>query len=276
METYPTRRTTLKAETPDGKSKDRYEDYYIRAVSNAVDILDLIGQGSEPVSLARVAEFIGQSKSSVFRILCTLEHKGLLERRPGDVYAVPNPGFSLRSNQILVKLKSLAEPLMREVGKEFRETVSLAFLFENHIEVVAVIDSPQRIRMYNVVGGIIPPHASSVGKCIVAHQTEDRREHLVTAYGIQAFTPQTIIDPTALDEEFARVREQGFAVDREESAPDGCCFGAPVWTSRNDVRAAVSLSLPKVRLADESKIIESVQRTARLISERHSRDHSQQ
>ena len=267
METHSTDENSLNAESS-GKPKDRYEDYYIRAVSNAIDILGFVGQSPEPLSLVRVAELIGQSKSSVFRILCTLEHKGLLERRPGDVYALSNPGFSLRSNQALVKLKSVAEPLMRDLGREFRETVSLAFLFENHIEVVAVVDSPQRIRMYNVVGGIIPPHASSVGKCIVAHQTEERREHLVTAYGIQSITPQTITDPTELDNEFQRVRNRGFAVDREESAPHGCCFGAPIWAPRDSVGAALSLSLPKVRLVDEAKIIEAVRRTTRTISER--------
>ncbi len=267
MQTHPAGGHPLSAESSD-KPKDRYEDYYIRTVSNAIDILELVSQSPEPISMARVAEFIGQSKSSVFRILCTLEHKGLLERRPGDVYALSNSGFSLKSNQSLVKLKCVAEPLMRDLGREFRETVSLAFLFENHIEVVAVVDSPQRIRMYNVVGGIIPPHASSVGKCIVAHQTEARREHLVTTYGIHAFTSQTIVDATELDEEFRRVRQQGFAVDREESAPDGCCFGAPIWTSRDHADAALSLSLPKVRLSDESKIIESLRRTARLVSER--------
>lgn len=250
------------------KQRGRTEDYLIRAVSNAIDILELISQSTEPLSLVRIAEFIGQSKSSVFRILCTLEHKGLIERQPGDVYTLSIFfGFSLKSNQSLLKLKRVAEPFMRDLGKEFRETVSLAFLFENHIEVVSVVDSPQRIRMYNVVGGIIPPHASSVGKCIVAHQTEARREHLLAAYGIQPFTPHTIVEPTELDEEFGRVRQQGFGVDREESALDGCCFGAPIWTTRDHVGAALSISLPKVRLSDEAKIVESLQRTAQLVSE---------
>ena len=246
--------------------KDRRGDYFIRAVGNAIDILHLISQSSEPVSLVKVTETIGQSKSSVFRILCTLERKGLLERRPGDLYVLSGAGFSLKSDRLLVRLKRVAEPLMRDLSKEFRETVSLAFLFENHIEVVAVVDSPQRIRMYNVLGGIIPPHASSVGKCIVAHQPEPQREHLLTTYGICAFTPRTITDSALLDEEFRCVRDRGFAVDREESTTDGCCFGAPIWTSADRVGAAISLSLPKVRLTGEQKIVDAVRRTAQAIS----------
>jgi DNA-binding IclR family transcriptional regulator len=256
---------------PANKPKDRQENYFIRAVGNAIDILEFIGQSPEPVSLARVTGVIGQSKSSIFRILCTLERKGLIERRLGDLYALSGSGFSLRSDRLLVRLKHVAEPLMRDLGKEFRETVSLAFLFENHIEVVAVVDSPQRIRMYNILGGVIPPHASSVGKCIIAYQPEPRREHLLTAYGICAFTPRTITDAALLDEEFRRIRERGYAMDREESTPDGCCFGAPVWLSAERVGAALSMSLPKARLTDEPKIIDAVRRTAQSISVQISR-----
>src|SRR5574341_1041703 len=90
--------------------------------------------------------------------------------------------------------KQIAMPCMKELSREFRETVSLAFLFENHIEVVEVVESPQKVQMGNVVGGVIPPHASSLGKSITAHQPEGRREKLLRAYGICQFTPGTITD----------------------------------------------------------------------------------
>ena len=250
------------------KPKVRQEEYFIRAVGNAIDIIELLSQSTEAVSLLHVTEAVGQSKSSVFRILCTLENKGLIERRPGDLYVLSRSGFSLQSDRLLDRLKHAAQSPMRDLSREFRETVSLAFLRQNHIEIVEVIDSPQRIRMYNVVGGLIPPYASSVGKCIAAHQPETLREHLLTAYGLHAFTPRTITDAALLDEEFRRVREQGYAVDREESTTGGYCFGAPVWVSAERVAAALSLSLPEARLADERKLVDAVRRTARTISER--------
>jgi DNA-binding IclR family transcriptional regulator len=241
--------------------------YFIRAVGNAIDILEQISSSTEPVSLSEITDRVGQSKSSVFRILCTLEQKGLLERRPGDLFALSQSGFAFKSNQSLARLLRVAQPFLRDLNREFRETISLAFLLENHIEAVAVIDSPQRVRVFNVVGGIIPPHASSVGKCIVAHQPESLREFLLAAYGVHRFTSETIIDAASLDDQFRQVREQGFAVDREESAMGGICFGAPIWTSTNRVGAALSLSLPKDRATDEQKLIDAVRRTAKAISD---------
>lgn len=108
---------------------------------------------------------------------------------------------------------------------------------------------------------------SSLGKCIVVHQPETVREHLLTAYGLHSFTPHTITDAALFDQELCRVREQGYAIDREESTTGGCCFGAPIWTSPGRAGAALSLSLPKDRATDEQKIVDAVRRTAQSISE---------
>jgi DNA-binding IclR family transcriptional regulator len=245
----------------------RREEYFIRAVGNAIDLIEFLSRSAQPVSLMQLTEAIGQSKSSVFRILCTLEKKGLVERRPGDLFVLSRAGSSLQTVWLIEKVKRVAQPGMRELSREFRETVSLAFLRENHIEIVEVIDSPQRIRMYNVLGGIIPPYASSVGKCITAHQPEALREHLLTTYGLHPFTPRTITDASLLEDEFRRVREQGYAADREESTAGGYCFGAPIWVSPTHVAAALSISLPEARLTDERRIVDAVRRTARSISD---------
>jgi len=250
------------------KPKDERGPYFVQVVGKALDIIELVGQSVEPLSLAQIARAVRQSKSSVFRVLCTLERKGILVRKPGDLYAATHAANAATSHQSVGKLLRVAEPAMRELAREFRETVSMAVLFENHIGVVAVTDSPQKIRMGNVVGGLIPPYASSLGKCITAHQTEAIRDHLLRTYGINPFTPNTITDEAQLDEEYRRVREQGFAVDREESTLYGCCFAAPIWTSPDRVTAAISVSFPKARLCEEEVILNAVRGAAEAISGR--------
>jgi IclR family acetate operon transcriptional repressor len=117
--------------------------------------------------------------------------------------------------------------------------------------------------MSNIVGHILPPNASSLGKVITAFQSEERREKLLRSYGIYRFTEQTITDRTELDREFARVRAQEFAVDLEESVADGHCFAVPIFGSAGDVGAAISVSLPKARVidADHRKSILAALRT---------------
>jgi DNA-binding IclR family transcriptional regulator len=112
------------------------------------------------------------------------------------------------------------------------------------------VESPQLIRMSNIVGHILPPNASSLGKIITAFQTEERREKLLRSYGIYRFTEHSITNRTELDQEFARVRQQKFGVDLEESVCDGQCFGVPIFDGGGAVGAAISASLPKIRVVD--------------------------
>src|SRR5262249_29613037 len=151
--------------------------------------------------------------SSVFRILRTLEIAGYLERVDGERFSLARS--ATMANQLATRVIETARPLMRQLSQEFRETISLAFLFENHIEVVAVIDSPHRVSMANEVGGLIPPHASSLGKCISAFQEDTRREKLLRSFGLVAFTNHTIVEERALVKDLELVRSQGYAKDME-------------------------------------------------------------
>ena len=142
---------------------------------------------------------------------------------------------------------------MKQLNREFRETVSLAMRFENHVEVVATVESPQLIRMGNTVGRILPPHASSLGKAITAFQPEDRRESLLRSYGLHRFTDHTIVDEVELKRELERIRKAGYSLDAEESALEGCCFGAPIRGADGSVIGAISLSMPKMRLTSDDQ-----------------------
>ena len=104
--------------------------------------------------------------------------------------------------------------------------------------------------MSNVVGHIVPPNASSIGKAITAFQTEERREKLLRSHGMYRFTEHTIVDRSELCREWERVQLQKFAVDREESVYDGVCFAVPIIGESGEVNAAISASLPKARLRD--------------------------
>ena len=250
-----------------GKRKEPKNDrYFAMAIARALQVFEIYRQSPEPLSLSQVTKKIRSAKSSVFRILHTLEALGYLESAGGDRYTLSPTAASVIPNQIIPRLLEVAAVRMRELGREFRETVSLAFLFENHIEVIYVVDSPQRIQMGNMLGSIIPPHASSLGKSIVAGQPEWRRDRLLRTYGIYPLTPHTITDEVELKKELDAVRARGYATDIEESAPGGCCFGAPIFTDGEYPIAAISISTLMMRLENQEKLISAVQAAAAAIS----------
>ena len=240
------------------------ERYYSRAIGNALHVLELFQHSGNPLTLSEVRLQAKLPKSSAFRILRTLEIAGYLQKIEGDRFALAVA--VLIPNQLVNQVVEAARPRMKQLSQEFRETISLAFLFANHIEVAAVIDSPHRVNMGNTVGGIISPHASSLGKCITAFQPDGRRERLMRSFSLVRFTPHTIIDEVALNKELDQVRERGYATDLEESTPGGCCLAAPIIGKQGQAIAAISISMPKMRFHDQQRMIAMVREAAAAVT----------
>ena len=140
---------------------------------------------------------------------------------------------------------------MQELNASLRETVSMAALFDNRIEVVAVIESPQTIRMSNVVGHIVPPNASSLGKVITAFQSQEQREKLLRSYGFWRFTERSITDR---DKNTTRI-QPGAGRKVRHRPRRVCARWDLLWCSvlqrRREVNIALSASVPKMRVRDQ-------------------------
>ena len=261
----PVRRSRATAPARATAPGTRDDKYYSKVIGRALDILALLRQQEHPLGLAEIAATVGLAKSSAFRLLHTLEVSGYAERTGDGAYRLSSDLQMWGHGQRVTVLVDAAMPHLRTLSREFGETVTLAMHFDNRIEVVATLDSPHLIRMANTVGRILPPHASSLGKAITAFQADETVERLRRSYGNHRFTVHTITDEVALKQEYERVRAEGFSTDAEESVLEGCCFGAPISGPDAQVIAALSLSLPKMRLRDKAmqkKIIAAVREAA--------------
>lgn len=247
----------------------RNDAYFAQMIEKAFRCLEVIHQSPEPLTLTDVTARMGGAKSSIFRILHTLETLGYLKRDAAGRYEEDLASMKADPFPHVQSLIRAAEPRMKLLVQEFEETTSLASLFENHVEVVAVMESPQMIKMGNMIGRILPPHASSLGKSIAAFQSETRWEKLIWSYGVYRYTENTITAIEKLKQEFARIRDCGWATDAEENTIGGICFGAPIFNGGPDAIGAISISLPVMRASHDlrEQLISEVRRCAVEISE---------
>jgi IclR family acetate operon transcriptional repressor len=252
-------------------TRARHDKYFSKVIGKALDLIAILRASPQPLSLNELTLRLELVKSSVFRILHTLEVSGYIERDTAGRYSLAADLRAWAPGQLRVALLDVAMPALKELNREFGETVSLAMRFENRIEVIGTIESPHLIRMGNTVGRIVPPHASSLGKAVAAFQPEEVRDRLVRSYGIHRFTEHTVTDEVELKHEFERVRSHGYSTDAEESVLDGCCFGAPVLDVHGEAIAAISVSSPKSRISDEQlrkRLLAALRRvTARVASQ---------
>jgi IclR family acetate operon transcriptional repressor len=262
------KKVTAKKRDPANKAEDG-GPYYSRAVSKALETLELLQLRQESMSLDEIARQVQLSKTSVFRLLRTLEAMGYVTTSGWGRYGLAPGVQAIVSMQWLGRLLRTATPRLQDLTRELHETASVAALLDNRIEVIAVIESPQAVRMSNVVGHILPPNASSMGKAVTAFQTEERRERLLRSHGIYRFTDHTMVDRCELAREWERVQLQKFALDREESVYDGVCFAVPIFGESGEVNAAISVSLPKARLRNvehEAAIVKALTAAATEIA----------
>lgn len=262
-------RSAVRSEAAERKSSDKKDPYYLRAVGKTVEALEILRRSTTPLTLSDMASRLKLTKSSALRILHTLEVNRYLQKTRDGRYGTCENGASRVSAQFVERLIQAANEPLRQLVREFRETVGLGVLFDNHIEVVSVVESPEMIRMGNTLGRILPPNASSLGKCIAAYQSEDRRERLLRSYGIVRITQNTIVDEVELKQEFERIVSLGYSTDDEESTLHGVCFGAPITAPDGEVVAAISVSSPLSRLPQHGRenLIAALMRAARTISE---------
>jgi len=271
----PESRTARRRSTDAPAARERQDKYFSKVIGKALDIIAILRSSVQPMSLNELTLRLNLAKSSVFRILHTLEVSGYIERDTAGRYEVTADLRAWGPGRLRTALVDAAMPALKELSREFRETVSLAMYFENRVEVVATVESPHLIRMGNTVGRIVPPHASSLGKAVAAFQREEVRDRLIRSYGIHRFTEHTITDEVELKQEFERIRALGFSTDPEESVLEGCCFGVPILDGDGLSIAAISVSAPKMRMRDEQlqkRIVATLRRAAdgvsRLLAQR--------
>jgi IclR family acetate operon transcriptional repressor len=219
-------------------------------LAKGLELMETLASSGQPMQLADLAKAIGLGKPSTLRLLQTLAATGFAGRGDGGEYTLNRPWVQSTTQDWLQHLMAAATPEMERLNADLAETVSLAALFEDHVRVIHVIESPRHIRMSNYRDRILPPYASSLGKAITAFQTPERMQVLLNVYGIYSFTEHTISEPVLIREELARVRERGYARESEETVPGGCCFAVPIHIGGEPVRAALSVSLPAARATD--------------------------
>jgi IclR family acetate operon transcriptional repressor len=233
--------------------------YKIRAVERVCDILDLMLEDTEGVSLVRVAEVTDLPKSSAFRYLATLEARRFVERDDDGDYRLGLAFLPFQSRQLEL-LTQRARPRLEQLRNKFDETVNLGMLDGNRVIYLDIVESMRSVRLAARPGDRDHIHATALGKAIASRLPEERVRDILTAEGMPQMTAATITDPDVYLAEIAQVRDRGWALDNGENEPDGRCVAVPLSASR--LPLALSVSAPAGRLP-----MDRVEETAAVLAD---------
>ena len=225
------------------------DQYVVRSVARALDILDVLQDTPDGATLAVLSEAVALPKSSVFRYLNTLETRGYVVQDTSTGTYRPGMGFALTHTRHIQILGARARPLLEHLRDRFGETVNLAVLDGNRIVYVEILESTRAMRLAARVGDRVPVHSSALGKAICATMSDDEVTEILRAEGMPRLTASTITDVSSFLEAIERTRRAGWAIDDREHEEDGRCVAVAI--AGNRVPAAISLSAPAVRFTLE-------------------------
>ncbi|MFD9889927.1 IclR family transcriptional regulator [Amycolatopsis sp. NPDC059027] len=203
----------------------------------------------EPRTLDQLAEEIGVHKSTVLRLLRTLESHHFVRREGARHYRLGSALFDL-ANQALESndVRRSAQSALAALNERTGHTVHLASYEDGEVVYIDKYEGRHSVRMYSRIGKRAPLHCTAVGKVLVAAMPAARREEIARSIDYVVLTPNTIASPEAFLAELARVAERGYAVDDAEHEDFIHCVAAPIRGADGEVLAAASMSVPKVLL----------------------------
>lgn len=215
-----------------------------------LDLLLSFGDGKLEYSVQAMARRFGTSRSSTYRYLQMLRKRELIAEAatPGHYRLGPRVLDLARAVSGPADLGAVAEPVMRQLALETRETVLLTRRLAHRAVCVACVESPQAIRISFEPARNTPLHAGSAAKIHLAHLDAVELDRLL-ARPLEALTSRTITDPARLRRELAAIRRQGYAVSEGEVDPGVRSLSAPVLARDGAVVAGLTLAGPSFRLS---------------------------
>jgi len=240
----------------------------IQSVDRAVSIMEMLARRG-PTRVTEVAGELGIHKSTAFRLLSTLEARGLVEQGAGRGRYRLGYGIVRLAGGATVRLEfhQYSRPICLRLAGETGETVNMAIRDGRYAINVEQVMGSSAVTTVNWVGQRTPLHATSSGKVFLAHLPEPELARLL-AGPLERFTPGTVVDPARLDEQLQKVRADGYAYTVEELEDGLNAVAAPIRAFDGTVAAAVSVSGPSYRILPDrvTELGELVQAAARAIS----------
>jgi IclR family acetate operon transcriptional repressor len=225
----------------------------VRSLSRALALLEQVAAHPRGASLGDLAARADLAPSTAHRLLKGLEaHRFVAQDTARGLWFVGVQAFTVGAGFLRDRdVVAVARPFMVRLMESSGESVNLAILDGAEAVYLSQVESRQMMRALAPPGGRAPLHASGVGKAILSGMTPEEAGDRARALSYAHYTEKTIRNGVALIEDLGRARLRGFALDDEEHAVGLRCAAAPVFNEYGEPVAAVSVSGPRARIADD-------------------------
>ncbi len=233
--------------------RETVEKNQVQVIARAARILRALEDEDGGLSLGQIAERVQLARSTVQRIVASLQTEKLVMAASPNGRVRLGPAILRLAASVRSDFVRRARPFLTELSNELRETVDLAAVRRDHLVFIDQVTGSHRLRTVSAVGEVFPLYCTANGKAYLSRLDESAIERLIgRAY--EARTPKTLTRLDDLLVDLQTARKSGIAYDREEHTLGICAVGVALQDPLGNA-VAISVPVPSQRFHHQHSLI---------------------
>lgn len=219
-----------------------------RGADRTLALFEAFAEAGGPLPLSRLARLMKTPVSTCHGLVRTLEARGYLYTLGQSRRIYPTKRLLLVAERI-ARQDPIAEhvaPALARLRDRTGETVILGARQNDAVVYLDVLEGAHVIRYSARPGDIKPLHSSSIGKLMLGEMSREERAEILARAGLDKVTPNTIVEPVALETDLEAARDAGLYVTRGENVADVMAVAVPLVLSGNVFGIAVAGPIDRV------------------------------
>ncbi len=215
----------------------------VRAVGRALEILLAFSSNDYELSPAELLKRVDLSRPTLYRLLYTLEESGFLVSmgEPQKFRLGPAVGQLAHVWSSSLDIGALAEPILRRIWDQTKETVALFVPQGEERLCVSELPSPQPLNFKRGVGYKEKIVRGATGRAILAFSDATQQE-------IKAYMKGTELKFSDLLKELQSTKSRGYATSHNELISGAVAVAVPFFNAQGKVAGSIGVFGPEVRL----------------------------
>ena len=243
-----------------------------RSPTRVMQLLETLAVSGNGLSLSRLSAKLGTPKTSVLSLLRALEASEHVVNDEGT-YRLGAASFRLAALMTggTPLARAVRTPLLALAGQS-NESALVALLTDSRRQAMCIdiVESRKTLRFSMVIGTRIPLYSTTVGRAMLAFQTDRFIDTYLAETELHQHTEKTLLATADIRRALNVVRRTGISEVFEEYADGVGGIGAPIVDPAGNVQAAVQIAGPVARVKERRKelagyVRDSGERTSRLI-----------
>ena len=229
---------------------------FVEALAKGLAILECFDAAHSEMTLSEVARRVGLSPAAARRSLITLQTLGYVGQTNKHFHLRPKVMTLSSAFYFSAHIDEVLQPNLRALVEQFGDASSVGTLDGDHVIYVAHVSVQRARRAAAVIGARYPAGATSLGRVLLAGQSDEALEHFLQTAKLEALTSKTVTDPVVLREKIMAVRADGYATTVDQLDYGITALAVPIRNFEGRTIAALNTSGYTGMVTPESMIAE--------------------